>query len=102
MKVPYYDASTDTIHGCEEGTLTYFHEKGHQAWARRGIEQQFQLIQSVIILVMLPIAVSLAKNIILTLLACIPVLLYLISETHAEIYGFIHLLKNKKERNEIQ
>lgn len=102
MDVPYYDASTDTIHGCKEGTLNYFHERGHQNWARRGIEQQFQITQWIIILVMLPIAISFLKNIALTILACIPVFLYLISEVHAEIYGIISLLKYKKEKNEIQ
>ena len=50
----YYDISTDTIHGCKKNSMTYFHEQGHQNWARKGIEQDIQQTQWIFILLFLP------------------------------------------------
>jgi hypothetical protein len=84
----YYDVSTDTIHGAKEGTLTYYHEQGHQAWAKRGIEQEFQLWQFVVLLAMVPaLTFLISDDIILLFVSAIPLILYLISETHAWIFA---------------
>lgn len=84
----YYDISTDKIYGCEPNTLSYFHEEGHQHWSRKGLEQAFQQISWIIILVCLPVVMALAKNAWMTLFAALPLFFYLISEIHAWIYVF--------------
>jgi hypothetical protein len=93
----YYDVSTDTIHGAKEGTLTYYHEQGHQAWARKGIEQQMQLWSWVVILIMIPfLTLLISENLWVTILSCSPLAFYLISEIHGWVYAFRKYFREKK------
>ena len=89
----YYNISTDTIHGCEKGTLSYLHEEGHRDWAIKGREQMIQHLQWTIILTFLPIAVALTGNLLLALGSAVPLILMLLSEIHAWVYAFINWKK---------
>lgn len=92
----YYDPSTNIIHGCEEETLTYYHEEGHKVWGERGIEQMLQTNQWAVIMAILPfLAIFTFKSIIMIFICCIPTILFMTSEVHAWIYAFKKYFKKK-------
>lgn len=40
----YYDSASDKIMNCTEGSLVWYHEKGHQEQAKSGLMGAFQMV----------------------------------------------------------
>ena len=77
----------DKIFGCKKGTLTYFHEQGHQNWFRRGIETKLQAWMFMCLLLAV-FSMSMDNKDLGFLLASTFVILYTIPEVHAWIFAF--------------
>ncbi len=85
----FYDPRTNEIHGCKAGSLTWWHEKGHQDWFKKGIEQNLELYQGLFLygLLFSLIVGNQAVSIFLFMIYVMPIL---ISEGHAWYYAFRH------------
>jgi len=88
MSEPFYDPVQDKIYGCKKNTLMWWHEKGHQFWYKKGIEQELQTWEFICILLCIAGLSILSKNVVLIIAGLIPVGLLTVSEIHAWIYAF--------------
>lgn len=86
----YYDPLTDSIEGCKTGSLTWYHEKGHQYWYKKGYEQYLDYYQEMFLYGLL-FCIIIDHKALQIFFFIIYVLPLLISESHAWYYAF----KNK-------
>lgn len=83
----FYDPAQDRIVGCEEGTLIYRHEQGHQIAWKRGIDPRLQSLSWLIITVCFAYVGWLSKNIFFGILMGFPLLSLIFSELYAWYYA---------------
>lgn len=82
-----YDPQTDKIYGCKEGSLTWWHEKGHQNLQHLGISSELGVLITFAILLGWAFLIS-ESNI--ASLVCLLIVLGIImfQEVYAWIYAF--------------
>ena len=90
-----YDPNTYTIHGCEEGTMTWHHEDRHRQQAKGG---KVSLCYTYMLAFMLVLIVALSYdsgNSTYILFSVLMLAFYMYLEIDAHIYSY-KMMKNKK------
>ena len=90
-----YDSRTDKITGCKKGTLVYYHELGHRDWYKKGIEQEYD----VLFLLFLVLSVMFSANqfwMAAIISSDLMLLFYILPEAHA--WGYAFRMKKEKDR----
>ena len=87
-----YDSRTGKIYGCEEGTLTWWHEKGHEYLHNNGTHSLVELFAQYLIIFCLCFLIRDFK-----VYASICMLFYIGCIWFLEIAAWIYAFKMKKE-----
>lgn len=87
-----YDKMTDTIFGCKEYSMVWWHEKGHKEYNSLDFTKEIQMHAQYIFL--LSIALLIVES---RFWAAISFLTFLGVQILEEIYAWIYCFKHKKE-----
>ena len=82
-----YNRDEDKIYGCKEGTWVWWHEKGHQRQWQRGMPQQSQWAEQMLIIILL-FSFAFQKVELGQFAFVLYMMIYLLFEIEASIYAF--------------